>query len=324
MKKFTAVVCGGTFDLLHAGHKYFLKQILAVSEKVVIGLTSDKYVQEYKPNKGVASYVDREKNLKLFLKSVGVGLSPEGSGPEGQSATIVSIDDFYGPLLDPDLQVDALAISDHRENAMKINSMRQSRGLPPLEIVEFNLWRGEDRGKVSSTRIREGEIDRNGKNLLLPSTLRYLLQDAWGEVVSEISSDLDAQKTITVGDVTTRKFRDFGKIPKISIVDFKVNREVIEESEFKNSKIVRVRNPAGTVTTDLQNEILHAFQDDNKEVTVIIVNGEEDLAVLPALLYAPIGFEIYYGQPGVGLVRIVVDEKIKKKAKNLIDKFEIA
>lgn len=314
MSKFETIICGGTFDLLHAGHKYFLQQILAASEKVVIGLTSDKYIQEYKPNKGIASYADRKKNLESFLENVGAG----------QNARIVSIDNIYGPLLDSDFQVDAIAISEHRENAMKINSMRQGRGLNPLEIVEFDLWRGEDREKVSSTRIRKGEIDRNGKNLLLPSTLRYLLQDAWGEVVSEISSGLDVKKTITVGDVTTRKFRDLGKIPKISIVDFKVNREVIEESEFKNSKIVRVRNPAGTVTADLQNEILHAFQDNNKWNTVIIVNGEEDLAVLPALLYAPIGFEIYYGQPGVGLVRIVVDEKVKKKARDLIDKFEIA
>lgn len=310
MSHFKTIVCGGTFDVLHAGHKYFLQKILEESEKVIIGLTSNKYIQENKPGKGIASYVDRKKNLESFLESVRAE----------QRATIIPIDDMYGPLLDSDFQADAIAISEHRENAMKINSMRQGRGLSPLKIVEFDLWRGEDKEKVSSTRIRKGEIDREGKNLILPSTLRHLLQDVWGEVVEQIPSDIDLAKTITVGDVTTGKFRDLGKIPKISIVDFKVNREVIPESEFENSEIVHVKNPAGTISGDLKNEILHFIQNDIK--VVIIVDGEEDLAVLPALLYSPIGFEIYYGQPGVGLVRIKVNDDVRKKAMEIIDKFE--
>ena len=34
MTKFNFVVCGGTFDLFHAGHKSFIEDALTQSEKV--------------------------------------------------------------------------------------------------------------------------------------------------------------------------------------------------------------------------------------------------------------------------------------------------
>ena len=54
---------------------------------------------------------------------------------------------------------------------------------------------------------------------------------------------------------------------------------------------------------------------------VIKVNGEEDMAVIPVVLASPLGYEIYYGQPGKGVVKIIVTEKIKGEIKNLISKF---
>ncbi len=311
MKTYDIVVCGGTFDLLHAGHKYFLQQVFDHCEKLIIGLTSDKYIQENKPNLGITSFANRKKNLDSFLKSIGAG----------ERVVVTLIDDLYGPLLDPNFKAEAIAISEHRENVMKINSARKSRGLKPLEVLEVNLWQGEDREKVSSTRIRAGEIDQEGKNLLLPSTLRHLLQDAWGEVLFEIPSNLDSNKLVSVGDVTTGKFIEKGIFPKICIIDNKVERKDKKfEYEFlpEYTKI-NVENPAGKLTVGLVEAIENAFK---KVRTVIEVDGEEDLAVLPALLYAPIGFEVYYGQPGVGLVRIKVNGDVKRKAAELIDKFE--
>jgi len=60
---------------------------------------------------------------------------------------------------------------------------------------------------------------------------------------------------------------------------------------------------------------------DKKTKTVILVGGEDDLAVLPVLLIAPLGFSIYYGQPGEGLVRVDVTEENKEKAYRLVEKF---
>ena len=52
-----------------------------------------------------------------------------------------------------------------------------------------------------------------------------------------------------------------------------------------------------------------------------IVDGEEDLLVLPVLEYAPIGSILYYGQPGKGIVEVVVTNTVKKEAKNLLSRF---
>lgn len=320
--KYKILVCGGTFDLLHAGHKYFLKETLDLSEKVVIGLTSDKYIIENKPNRGIASFEDRKKSLESYLEQIRVG----------QRVEIIPIDDFYGSLLDPLFQADALAVSENRENAMKINEERKGRGLKPLEVVEIELRRGGDGQKLSSTRIREGEVDREGKNLILPSTLRYLLQDVWGKIVSEIPTDLDVNKIITVGDVTTAKFRDLKIYPKLSIIDFKVERKPIGITKFENEQVVKVKNPAGTVSGELSKAVRKALENNTR--SIIIVDGEEDLSVLPALLYAPLGYEVYYGQPArhasesvagrpnVGLVRVKVTESIKEKTQRLISQFE--
>lgn len=302
--KYSVVVCGGTFDLLHAGHKAFLKQVFEKGERVVIGLTSDSYISVHKSNKHVSPYDVRKKALEQFIKENRVE----------ERVEIVEIYDMYGPLLDADFIADAIAVTEHSlPNAKKINKKREERGLQALEIVEIPLVKDQEGEVISSSRLRQ--------NLLLPSTLRPLLQDTWGKIIQEIPSDIQVEKTITVGDVTTGKFIEKGIFPKICIIDNKVERKDKKfEYEFlpEHTKI-NVENPAGKLTVGLVEAIENAFK---KVRTVIEVDGEEDLAVLPALLYTPIGFEIYYGQPGVGLVRIKVNGDVKRKAAELVDKFE--
>jgi uncharacterized protein (UPF0218 family) len=56
---------------------------------------------------------------------------------------------------------------------------------------------------------------------------------------------------------------------------------------------------------------------------VINITGEEDLAVLPFVLVAPLNFQILYGQPNEGIVAIFITNDIKKRAMNLLEKFTI-
>lgn len=53
----------------------------------------------------------------------------------------------------------------------------------------------------------------------------------------------------------------------------------------------------------------------------ILIDGEEDLLVLPAIIYAPLGARVYYGQPGEGLVEVVVTHRKKRQALALLGKF---
>jgi pantetheine-phosphate adenylyltransferase len=53
------------------------------------------------------------------------------------------------------------------ENCVKINRLRGSKGIPQLEIILVPLLEDKDGKVISSTRIREGEIDINGNKLTL-------------------------------------------------------------------------------------------------------------------------------------------------------------
>ncbi|MBI3955269.1 adenylyltransferase/cytidyltransferase family protein, partial [Candidatus Gottesmanbacteria bacterium] len=44
-KNYKTVAIGGTFDRLHKGHRYFIKQTFYYAQKVIIGLTSDEFVK---------------------------------------------------------------------------------------------------------------------------------------------------------------------------------------------------------------------------------------------------------------------------------------
>jgi hypothetical protein len=55
----------------------------------------------------------------------------------------------------------------------------------------------------------------------------------------------------------------------------------------------------------------------------IVVNGEEDLLVIPAVLLAKNGSAVVYGQPGRGMVLIKVTEKKKDIIQKLLDEMEV-
>ena len=55
---------------------------------------------------------------------------------------------------------------------------------------------------------------------------------------------------------------------------------------------------------------------------LILVEGEEDLALLPCILYAPEGAEIVYGWPGRCMMLVRVDGQTQMKAAELVARLE--
>ena len=79
---------------------------------------------------------------------------------------IIPIDNPYGITL-IDKEIEALVVSYETANrAREINTLREGRGLKPLKIMIIDMVLADDDIPISSTRIRKGEIDRNGKLLL--------------------------------------------------------------------------------------------------------------------------------------------------------------
>lgn len=327
--QFKTVICGGTFDLLHEGHKAFLQFAFKNGEHVVIGITSDLYTQK---NKSIViqPFVLRKKRLKEFLEKNNLL----------ERAELITIDDVYGPTLTSNFESSAIAVTPHTQTgAMVINSERKRQGLSQLPVLIAPLIR-EDDITLSSSAIRQSMIDPNGKSYInsawlihdhiLPEALRPKVAKIFGTLVTEISENLqsiDPLQTVTVGDVTTKLLHDHEMIPKISVVDFKIERQQIDINfhrvSFRGERMITVINHAGEITAHLWQIILDLVTHiKNLENTVLVINGEEDLAVLPFILALPLGYKVLYGQPHEGLVVVEVTYGSKEKARLLLEQFQ--
>jgi cytidyltransferase-like protein len=330
MKKFKLVVSGGTFDRFHEGHAAFLNHQLAISDDVLIGITSDAYVHA-KKDKEIEPYAVREKAVKAFI-------SDQHADSRVKTAPI----DTSGiPKEWEALPIDAIIATEvTRDGAEAVNETRKRSGLSILPVEFFRLLPAGDGKPISSTRIRQGEINRAGipytpeellvKSFSLPESLRNTLKEPFGELIINNAfayDSLDMKKVVTVGDVATKTFLERDLHPRIAIIDFVVERKRRYENPtdigFSGDEvIIKPHNPAGMITTSLLKAIQRAFVEKSEKTVIIVVSGEEDLAVLPVLLFAPLGYDIFYGQPGRGIVKVRILEEQKESAHALIHKLE--
>ncbi|MBP9716637.1 MAG: pantetheine-phosphate adenylyltransferase [Candidatus Levybacteria bacterium] len=320
--KYDLIASGGTFDLLHKGHKSFLNQVVKLADKVIVGVTSDSYVSSFKIN-NYEDFKTRERNVYEYLKTL--------SAPN--KIEIVEINDIYGPVLSKKFKAGAMAVTPQtNRTAIGINEKRLEMGLSKLSIEVIEMDAADDGGFISSTRIRNGEINREGRlyvnkrwlsrDLQLPEILRSSLHKPLGKILSDVPREIDSN-IITIGDITTKKFNEKNINQFLSIIDFQVKRQKkfdgISDLGFKEIKAIKIKNPAGTISSDLFKAIIDAIK--SKKRQIILVDGEEDLAVLPVIIASPLGFQIYYGQPDEGLVEVEVTEKVKEKIYDILSKF---
>ncbi len=153
MKKFEKVAVGGTFDELHRGHKTLLMEAFEIGDRVVIGLSSDELVSKLSKPHVTASYEERQAGVKSFLGDLGLL----------KRAEIVPLFDAYGSTV-KDSAIEALVVSEEtKPTAEQINDRRKKAGLPTLVIVAINMVPSQNCGPISTTRIRRGEMDREGR-----------------------------------------------------------------------------------------------------------------------------------------------------------------
>jgi len=151
-KKLSTVLVGGTFDEFHKGHRKLIMTAFEAGERVMIGLSSDDLARELSKNHEIATYEQRLGELRGFLRKQGVL----------DRAKIVPLDTPYGITLSTTI-ADALVVSKETERVgIDINKKRKASGLKPLALVVIDMVPAEDCVPISSTRIRHGEIDREG------------------------------------------------------------------------------------------------------------------------------------------------------------------
>jgi pantetheine-phosphate adenylyltransferase len=157
-RRYKLVATGGTFDVIHRGHLALLQKAFEVSESVIIGVTSDRFAAA-RGKKIVNNYIARTSDLSKLLDSAF----------KNRKYQLKELNEDFGPALYTS-EVEALIAS--KETAHKgdlLNKLRVEKGLNHVDVVIVDLVLAKDGKRISSTRIRSGEIDSEG-NLLSPQT----------------------------------------------------------------------------------------------------------------------------------------------------------
>jgi uncharacterized protein (UPF0218 family) len=162
--------------------------------------------------------------------------------------------------------------------------------------------------------------------LELPSDLRHELKEPLGKIYTDTAALLaDAgDPIIAVGDMVTYYLIEAGRTPALALVDERTKRSAVDANVSAAidgfDRTLSVDNPAATLTAAL----LDALRDgiDSGETTLLDVDGEEDLAALPAVLAAPAGASVVYGQPDEGMVLVDCDEAARERARSLLERMD--
>lgn len=158
----------------------------------------------------------------------------------------------------------------------------------------------------------------------LPDEMREELRKPLGRISKEIE-DIGDSRLITVGDIVTYSFLENDVLPNVSVVDRKTKREKvdmkIEEKLEEIELCMQTKNPAGTITKDLIKKLDKALS--SRDNIRIEVDGEEDLATIPAIILSEKGDIVVYGQPGEGMVYVKVNNEKKDRAIELLSSMNI-
>ncbi|MFA6081386.1 MAG: pantetheine-phosphate adenylyltransferase [Patescibacteria group bacterium] len=334
---FNYIVVGGTFDNFHKGHETLISKAFEVGKKVVIGIAEKELYKNKLLNETIESYEVRKKSVSEFLKKKN-WLS---------RAKIITFSHFTGGA-DKEKNIDAIVVSKETyQNALKINQLREKNRLKKLKIIMINDILAEDGKIISSERIRAGEIDREGHNfqfpifnfqkeeMKMPEILRTTLQKPLGKIFDSAHKVIKFIKLIkpiqiiAVGDIVVNSMLKNDIHPDVKIIDFKSRRQILTDvvlNSFQDLEIpkqIRHGNKPGTINLKtseiIKEKIKLAIY--KKEKYWIVIDGEEDLLALPAILFAPLGSLVLYGHWEHGIIAVKIDEKIKNKVREIVKKF---
>ncbi len=160
----------------------------------------------------------------------------------------------------------------------------------------------------------------------LPTAMREELKSPLGDVYTDPDALLAAagEPIVAVGDMVTYHLIESGRRPDVAIVDGMTKRERVERAVWDTidgfDDRIDVENPRSTITDDLLEALALAIG--RSSSTVIVVDGEEDLASLPAVLSVAEGGSIVYGQPNEGMVLIPVDDEVRERVRVLIERMQ--
>ena len=321
MKRYSLAALGGTFDHFHKGHQSLLTHAYSCADKVIIGITQDFLITHKPYPESIEPYEKRLKAVTSFIQHI----------DKLSVTTFIPLADIFGPTLqNPD--IDCLVVSPlTKSGAVFINQTRKQRNLKPLPVKICHLEKDENKEHISSTRIRQGLINREGNvyanllnnDIILTDKQKQKTKSPFGKLFSnpkrkKLHSLLNPSLTnVAIGDLTCHYCLKHNLPIKTFIFDNQTNREKLSVSVqgvIPFSNVLECSNKMGQIEKVLSQTLQHAFANQ----FCVKINGEEDLAVIPSVLLLPLGGTILYGQPKKGIVVVTITEEKKEWIKTLL------
>jgi len=151
MESFDLVAMGGTFDIIHSGHMALLNKAFSISTKVIIGVTSDQLAVK----KGKNPENDYSKRISLLKSTI------EENFPDS-AYEISKLENEFGPAVLEESVKALIVSSETSDKGTLLNKLRAERNLPPVKIVVVPIVLAKDGKAISTTRIKNSEIDSHG------------------------------------------------------------------------------------------------------------------------------------------------------------------
>ncbi len=149
-------IVGGTFDILHDGHKKLLDGAIRATrdDVLTVGITTDDMLK--KKQHPVAPYMKRLIEVYRYLNGK-------------VNFTIIDLDEPVPPkALDPAVECIVISTEDHMyETALFINKERACAGVSELYIFVVPTVKDYRGTRISTTAIHAGYINEHGKKLCL-------------------------------------------------------------------------------------------------------------------------------------------------------------
>jgi len=156
------------------------------------------------------------------------------------------------------------------------------------------------------------------------SPLGLLIEGSFNETIEKLKTIIEKDKPsmiISVGDVISESMIKKDVLPDVFIVDNRVMRKTVTPFLADADETKYVKNPPGMLTEEALGVIQEVIKG-KKQRTKIVVDGEEDLLTLPAVLYAPENSLVVYGQPQKGIVAVKVTKQKRERVQKVIGAME--
>lgn len=161
----------------------------------------------------------------------------------------------------------------------------------------------------------------------LPDSRRGAFAKPMGMLIADDDVNADAIRgalsghdpVVAVGDRTTERMLGYGISPDLQIVDG-IEQRMARPAPGDAYHTIRCNNPPSCITSEAVSAIRRGY--DIQKPVRILVSGEEDLLLLPALIYAPDGAALLYGQPNRGLVVVYADDASRRQGRDLMSLLE--